>query len=419
VTLAAAAAALPEPARGALAVRIFACFAAGFFMSYGLRAINAVLAPELVAAADLSHAQLGSLSSAYFLAFAAMQLPLGVWLDRYGPRRVDAVLMGVAAVGCVVIATAGSFAGLWIGRALVGVGVSAALMASLIAFRQWFPPERQTRLAAWMMTAGTMGVLATTVPVYRALPVLGWRGVFWVAAVVLAAIGVAMWRLLPRGRERRDGAPQSFAASLAGYRAVFASGYFWQMTLAVGVAHGGFVALQSLWVGPWLDRVLGFGGAARADRLFLFNLALMGWFFVLGWLAPRVGPGRAALARVVIVGTACVVLLELAIAWAGGPSAWWLWLALGAAATVFTLMQPRVALAFPPHLSGRALTGYNLVIFSWMFVTQWGFGVVVDAFQAAGFGEPQAFRATMAGLALVHAAGLAAFVCWPRRWRAT
>jgi len=410
-------AAAPGQTRGALAVRLFACFAAGFFMSYGLRAINAVLAPELVAAADLSHAQLGSLSSAYFLTFALMQLPLGVWLDRYGPRRVDAVLMGVAALGCAIMATASSFAGLWIGRALIGAGVSAALMSSLIAFRQWFPPDRQTRLAAWMMTAGVSGVLMATVPVHRALPVLGWRGVFWVAAGVLAAIGVAMWLLLPRGHERRAGATQTFTASLTGYRAVFASGYFWQMTLAVGVSHGGFVALQSLWVGPWFDRVLGFDGAARADRLFLFNLALMGWFFALGWLAPRVGPGREALARVVVAGTACVVAAELAIAWAGGPSAWWLWMLLGAAATVFTLMQPRVALAFPPHLSGRALTGYNLVIFSWMFVTQWGFGVAVDAFQAAGHAEPQAFRATMAGLAALHAAGLAAFVLWPRRWR--
>ena len=83
-------AAVPREATGALAVRIFGCFAAGYFMSYGLRSVNAVLAPDLIADIGLTHSQLGSLTSAYFLAFAAMQLPLGVWLDRFGPRRVNA-----------------------------------------------------------------------------------------------------------------------------------------------------------------------------------------------------------------------------------------------------------------------------------------------------------------------------------------
>jgi predicted MFS family arabinose efflux permease len=416
------AAPVPDPtpaparrARGALAVRIFACFAAGYFMSYGLRSVNAVLAPELVGELGLTHAQLGSLSSAYFLAFAAMQLPLGVWLDRYGPRRVNAVLMGLAAAGCAAFALASSFGALWLGRALVGAGVSAALMASLTAYRQWFAPQRQTRLAAWMLMSGTAGVLVTTVPVHWALPVLGWRGVFWCAAALLAAIGVAMWALLPRDHEPRPGAPAplSFVGSLAGYREVFASGYFWQMTTTAGVVQGGFVAMQSLWVGPWLDRVLGFEGAARADRLFAFNFALLLCFLALGWLAPRVGPARADLARVVTVGTVAVVALEWVIAWADGPGAWLWWLAFGAAATVYTLVQPRVGLAFPPHLAGRALTGFNLVIFSWMFASQWGFGLAIDAFRAAGLTEASAFRTAMASLGALHALCLVAFLWWP------
>ncbi|HYF58872.1 MAG TPA: MFS transporter [Burkholderiaceae bacterium] len=405
-----------EPARGALALRIFACFALGYFMSYGLRSVNAVLAPDLVADLGLTNAQLGSLSSAYFLAFAAMQLPLGVWLDRYGPRRVDAVLMGVAALGCAGFALAGSLGELFVARAAVGAGVSAGLMAALTAYRQWFAPGQQTRLAAWMLMAGTTGVLVTTVPVHWALPLLGWRGVFWVAAAMLAAIGVAMWTLLPRDRERRDGGGLSFAASLGGYGEVFRNGYFWRMSMTAGVVQGGFVALQSLWVGPWFDRVLGITGAARADLLFVFNFVLMLAFLGLGLVAPRVGAERAALARIVAVGTAILIGFEAAIAWASGPWAWLPWLGLAVFATVYTLVQPRVGLAFPAHLAGRALTGFNLVIFAWMFASQWGFGVAIDAFREAGRGEADAFRAAMASLAAVHAACLAAFVAWPRRW---
>jgi len=403
-------------ARGLLAVRIFGCFAAGYFMSYGLRSVNAVLAPGLIAELGLSNAQLGSLSSAYFLAFAAMQLPLGIWLDRFGPRRVNAVLMGVASLGCCAFAIADGFATLWLGRALVGAGVAGALMASFTAYRQWFPPEQQTRFAAWMLMAGTAGVLTVTVPVHLALPVLGWRGVFWLSAAMLAAIGVLMWVLLPRGMERRDAPGQSFAAALGGYREVFRSGFFWRMTLIAGGVQGGFVSMQSLWVGPWFDKVLGFDAAALADRLFGFNLGLLLCFMALGWVAPRVGQGRASLVRIVAIGTLAVVVLELVIAWAADPAAWWLWIAYAAAATTYTLVQPRVGLAFASHLAGRALTGFNLVVFAWIFLSQWGFGVAIDAFRSAGLTEVGAFRLSMTAFAAMHAACLALFLAWPARW---
>jgi len=225
-----------------------------------------------------------------------------------------------------------------------------------------------------------------------------------------------MWFVMPRGRERSSAASQTFMASLAGYRDVFRNGYFWRMSLTAGIVQGGFVALQSLWIGPWLDRVSGFTGTERADRLFLFNFVLLLSFLALGWLAPRVSAERSALARIVTLGTLLVVALELAIALVPGTSAWLIWLGYGTAATVYTLVQPRVGQAFPQHLAGRALTGFNLVIFSWMFLSQWGFGVAIDAARASGLTEAQSFRAAMIGLAGLHAACLLAFVLWPRRW---
>jgi hypothetical protein len=174
--------------------------------------------------------------------------------------------------------------------------------------------------------------------------------------------------------------------------------------------------MQSLWVGPWLDKVLGFAGDARAERLFGFNFGLLLSFLALGWLAPRVPDKRSALARIVVIGTAAVVALELAIALASGPSAWWVWIGYAAAATTYTLVQPRVGLAFPAHLAGRALTGFNLVIFSWMFLSQWGFGVAIDLARDAGLPEADGFRAAMIALAALHALCLTAFVAWPKRW---
>jgi predicted MFS family arabinose efflux permease len=413
----AAQAAPPAHAQGALAWRIFLCFAAGYFMSYGLRSVNAVLAPELVGELGLSNAQLGSLTSAYFFSFALMQLPLGVWLDRYGPRRVNAVLMAIAAVGCMMFALSNSFAALWIGRALVGVGLAAGLMASLTAFRQWFAPERQTQLAAWMLMAGTLGVLTATSPVQWLVPHTGWRGIFWIASAMLVAAAVALWVLLPRGREYRGAAPPSFLRSIAGYGAVFRNSYFWRMAATGAIVQGGFVALQSLWIGPWFVRVLGMSPERSADHMFVFNLFLLCCFVVLGWVAPRVSQRPQALVTIVTFGTLATVLVEIAIALAGGPSAWLIWLALAGSATHYTLVQPRVAMVFPIELAGRALTAFNLVIFIGIFLTQWGFGMAVDAYQAAGQSEVEAFRSAMLSLAAFHGLALALFVAWPMLWR--
>lgn len=134
---------------------VFACFAAAYVLSYALRTINAVIAPELIADLRLSNADLGLLSSAYFLAFAAMQLPVGQWLDRRGVRRVETVLLLVAAAGALVFALAGSAATLWLGRALIGAGVSACLMASYTAYRRWFPPRGRAscRSGCWSPAA--------------------------------------------------------------------------------------------------------------------------------------------------------------------------------------------------------------------------------------------------------------------------
>lgn len=185
---------------GLFGVRLFVIVTSGYLMSYGLRAINATIAPELVGEMALTNTQLGSLTSAYFLAFACMQLPLGIMLDRFGPRRVDAVLMAVAAAGCATFASASGFEGLWIGRAMLGLGFAAGLMAPFALFRIWFAPHHQTRLAAWTMVVGTAGVLVATLPVRALLSVTDWRGVFHACAALLLAISMLMWFGLPRSR---------------------------------------------------------------------------------------------------------------------------------------------------------------------------------------------------------------------------
>lgn len=397
--------------RGMRAARVFLCFALAYMLSYALRAINAVIAPALVADVGLSSADLGLLSSAYFFSFAALQLPLGVWLDKYGPRRVESALLLVAALGAAVFATSSSLTGLWIGRALIGVGVSACLMAAFKAYRQWFAFEQQSQLASWMLVAGTTGALSATVPVTMAMPSIGWRGVFVVIAVLLLLVAAAIFFSL-RGVERAylAAADKSSAALVdGGYRHIFGSAYFWRLAPLGFINHGIFSALQSLWAGPWMTTVLGKSPAEAGQVLFTINSVLLLGFLSLGWIVPRLLRRGWKLHRIVGIGMAGMLLAQVAMLFTHAPQAWLLWLLLAACVPVTALVQSQAGLAFPAALAGRANSAYNVFLFSGAFTAQWGFGLLVDWFKASGASPADAFRSTLMVAIALQAASLAWF----------
>ncbi len=395
----------------ALAIRVFFCFASGYLLSYALRSVNAVIAPALVSEFGLSNAQLGALSSAYFLAFAALQLPLGVWLDRYGSRNTDAALLLIAALGCLVFSLAPDRHVLWVGRALIGMGVCGALMASLRVYRFWYAQERQQQLAAWMLVIGSLGALSATVPVQWAMTHIGWRGVFGLIAVLLAGSSAAIFWLVPREPVRPV---QPLSSQWAGYLLVFRSAYFWRFAIPAVAFHAGFVAYQSLWMGPWFTRVLGLSSAQSAQALFAFNFVLMLGYMILGWLAPRLSKAGWSTLRTVAWGSVLTLAAQLAIVFAQGAGAWLLWLCLALGVTTYTLVQTHVSLTFPAELTGRAFSAFNLMLFVGMFAIQWLFGVLVDALAAVpAIGEgPSAFRAALFLWVMVQLAAFAIMLGW-------
>ena len=399
---------------GARAMRVFLCFACGYFLSYALRSINAVIAPALMQEMDLSNADLGLLSSAYFVSFAAMQLPLGIWLDKYGPRRTETALLLGAAIGAAVFASSTSLAGLWVGRALIGAGVSACLMAAFKAYRQWFPIEQQSQLASWMLVAGTSGALSATVPVTAALPLIGWRAIFWIFSVLILIAAAAIFFLLQDIEHRFESSAANKTpphANNGGYRRIFASPYFRRMAL-IGMAHQGvFIALQTLWIGPWMTTVLGKSQQETAQILLLFNFGLMLSYLGLGWWAPRL-LARAdwSLNRVIGVGIGGMLVAQGAMLLIAAPWAWVLWLLLALCVTVTTLVQTHVGLAFPAALTGRANAAYNLMLFIGAFGAQWGIGLLIDGFKTYGASTSDALRAAFAVCLLAQATALVAFL---------
>ncbi|HVL74622.1 MAG TPA: MFS transporter [Noviherbaspirillum sp.] len=408
--------------KGVLAIRVFLSFAFAYFLSYAFRSVNAVIGPELRVDLSLSNADLGLLSAAYFLTFAAMQLPLGVWLDKYGPRRTESALLLVAAAGSAIFAMSETAAGLWTGRALIGVGVSGCLMAPFKAYRLWFPAERQAQLASWMLVAGTSGALASTVPVSAAMPIIGWRGVFWVMCAMILAASAAIFFLLKRIEREHPApvaAPSSTPVAGATYASIFGNPFFRRMAILGAINLASFSALQTLWAGPWMVTVLGMEAHQSANVLFMFNLVLLCAYLVLGWWAPRHvsyggGAGIPAL-RVVAIGIGLAILVQFAIIAFTGTWSWMLWILLALCLTMNTLAATAVSLHFPPASAGRANSSFNLTQFAGTFIVQWGIGLLIDAFGTAGASSVDAMRLAFAVCAGVQALALAAFLLAGRR----
>jgi predicted MFS family arabinose efflux permease len=381
-------------------LRIFLPFAAGYVLSYFLRNVNAVIGPDLIRELALSPSGLGLLTSAYLLAFAAAQLPLGIALDRYGARRVESALLLVAAAGCGVFAAGTSLTQLTVGRGLIGFGVSACLMASFKAFSQWVDGDRQASLNAALMAAGALGALTASTPLSWVVPILGWRTVFVLLSIASAAAAAGIWST-PDKTAGRDGQPvRQQVIALVG---VFRSREFWRFAPQSTLVVGGFMALQGLWTVPWLMNFSGLDRAAAALHLLLMSTGMLAGFlfiaFGLGALARRgLSPERVLQAGIAL-GLLATFLIVLGV----GPTGvlWWI---LGFVFSIGNLAYALLQRHFPVALAGRVNTALNLLVFLGAFSIQWGFGAMVDVLQGRGMALRSAFQASFAILLAMQVA---------------
>ena len=401
-------------------VLLFLAFAFGYFFSALLRAVTATLAPQFSAELGLGAADLGLLAGVFFAGFASTQLPLGSALDRIGPKRVLLFMMGVAVLACGAFAMAQSFEGLLLARTLMGVGLSAGLMAALTSFRHAYSPEMQLRASSWMLMTGSLGMLMSTVPVHSLLPLVGWRGLFWLSAAGIAACALFIWWVVPPDRATpanavpanalADNPPGPGSPVGLGYAAIFRHPTFVRLAPMGFWHYGGLVAVQALWAGPWFSQVCGLDAAGSARGLFLVNLSMLISFASLGALVPRLaarGWSAERLIRWASPISTALLLAVVAMGSAAGPAMMALWCV---SCVLLSLSQPAVGQAFPAHLVGRALSAFNLVIFLGVFSAQWGLGLVIDALVANGWPRPQAFQGAFG----VLAAGCALCYLWFR-----
>lgn len=354
----------------------------------------------------LDASELGLLTSAYFLAFALLQLPVGLLLDRFGPRRVDAALLGVAACGAALFAAGESVPALVAGRALIGAGVSACLMSSIKAFTLWFPLGRLATLIGWLMAAGGLGAMAASAPLELALRVTDWRGVFTALALLTAAAGLAVAVIVPERVETR--ARESLRELAGGFARIYGDPGFWPLALVSFTVPATSLALQGLWVAPWLRDVAGLGRDAVASTLFAMAAGTTIGFAAQGPVSGALATRGVSLVHVLQACAAtCVLLLVL---FASGvtfaaPAGWVLFAVLSPAASLAYAIQTH---RYEPALAGRVNTAVNLLVFLGAFAAQWGVGAIVDLWpDAAGRHPAAAYGAAFGALAGAESLALA------------
>jgi MFS family permease len=358
---------------------VFLPFAAGFYLSYLFRTINALISGELSSELAIGAADLGLLTSAYFLSFGAAQIPIGVMLDRYGPRRVQSALLLVAAGGAALFAVAEGFATLVLARALIGLGVAAALTAGLKALILWFPRDRVATANGYMLMIGALGAVTATTPSEFLLTRVGWRGLFELLAVATTIIAATIYFVVPEPRVTLS-APKRSAD--VGLRTIYTDARFWRLAPLSATCIGAAWALQGLWAAPWLTDVEGVGRASLIAHLFVMALALGAGAVLLGTATDRLARRGIRPEALMTTVAAIFIATELALILQLPVPTYLAWSIVAAVGAGTVLSYAIVAKHFPSELAGRANGALNVFHLGGAFILQFAIGLILQQWPA-------------------------------------
>ncbi|MFO1037177.1 MAG: MFS transporter [Geminicoccaceae bacterium] len=373
--------------------------AAAYMLSQFFRTALAVVAPEIAADLGLDPARLGFLSSTWFVAFAAAQIPIGVMLDHVGPRRTCGIVFAAAALGCVVFATAGSLAWAACGQALIGVGCAPVFMSTLVVLARWYPPARFATLSSIVLATGSLGTVLGATPLALAAHWLGWRGAI-LGMGGLVAVASLLVLLLVRDRPAGMAAPprETLAGALRGVAEVMRNR---SLLLILPISFTGYavlVTVRGLWAGPYLAEVFGMDAVARGNVLLLMSLGIVGGTLVYGMLERRLDRRRL----LVLCGCCAVITCLALLALVGSRSALLasiLLVGIGTCGATYAIVMAQARRFLADKEVGRGFTLLNCACFAGAALLQAITGLVLSAAHDAGITGPGAFSILFAFIA--------------------
>ncbi len=351
-----------------------------------------VIAPDLMDELTLAPQDLGLVTGSFFVVFAALQIPMGILLDRFGARLTVSLTLTLAVAGGVVFAAAETAAGLTAGRTLLGIGFAGAMVGSLVVVRRWFASRSFTMAVAVLFAAAHAGNLAATAPLAAATAAWGWRTTFMAQAALTAGIALLFFLAVrdAPGTGPDAGRPESrresLASVIAGLAEVWSSRNLLCVLPMVAVGHASVIAILGGWGGPYLHAVFSLDAAARGEVLFAMAVAMLLGTLAYGPLDRWLGTRRG----VVTAGAAITAALFAALALRAGADAFeaaLLLTLLGFFGAYSVVVMTHGMALFSGEVAGRAVTTLNTALMGGAALVQWGAGRIVGLFPPAARDE--------------------------------
>ncbi len=276
---------------GVVAFVIWSLSALAFGYAFFQRVAPSVMVPDLMAEFAVSGAVLGQLSALYFYPYAAMQLPIGALLDRYGARIMLSLALLAAAAGSALFAMADSLALAYAGRFMVGAGSAVGFIASMALAASWFEPRHFAFLTGGAMFFAMLCGIAGQAPLALAVEAVGWRTtMLWAAgfAFGLSALTALIVRNSPVVRSAEQENDIRWSEIWAGLKRSVRRREVWRLAIVAMAMSGPMLALGGLWGVPFLTSAYGLERPAAA---FYTSLSLFGWALgapFMGWLSDRI-----------------------------------------------------------------------------------------------------------------------------------
>ncbi|BCX18214.1 MAG: MFS transporter [Geminicoccaceae bacterium] len=390
----------PGPGPGLVALTLANTLSQFFRIAMGL------VAPELARDLDLAPAALGTLSAAWFLAFALAQPLVGMALDRLGPRRSVAGLFLLAGLGCVLLAGAESEGEAVLAQIAIGLGCAPVYMGTLVVVARFWPTERFAALSATLLAIAATGSILGATPLALLVEALGWRGSFLVFAALVTAGSAAVFLLVrdsPEGRPppaRSEGPLEVLRGMVEVVRLRPLRPLFPMLFATYAVV----MAVRGLWAGPYLAEMQGLAPVPRGHALLVISLAMIGGLLGFAALERRLDRRKGPTLVATAVAMAGLLFLALRPGLATVPATLLL-SAVVAGSVTYSLLMAQGRLFLPDRLVGRGLALLNMASFLGAALLQTLTGLVVAAAPAEPPGARWAwlfaFLALWLGLALL------------------
>jgi sugar phosphate permease len=377
---------------------IFGLASAHFFLSQFYRTSTAVIATQLIQDLSLDTEGLGLLSAAFFYGFAATQIPIGLLLDKVGPRKLMTILSLLGILGAFIFSAADSLGMGLLGRILLGIGMACNLMGTFKLLTKWFEPLIFATLTGVVASIGTFGNMIASTPLVMLVEQMGWRHSFQLIAGINLAL-TATFFLVARdqpapllGESSSQESPISFKQAFSNLALLLKNRDYWIISMATFVRYGTFAAFQALWAGPFLMEVMGYSAIKTGNLILLMTVGIIVGSPFWGTLSDRVIKTRKWIIVFCLVALAAIALVLMLLppdAGLGVVASFFF--ALGFFSSAGMLMYPHIKDLMPIKMAGAAMTGINFFNMMGPALFLQGLGIMMQTLHPEAARGPAAF----------------------------